>query len=97
MTEMLVLDPDEADAIRGFSRAGHAIAPVPLKDGRFMLGQEVLDDPAHEDVRGYLRKMPLVPLEKLPVPGPDDAIVREEPALMLRAFREPRLSGGLKR
>jgi hypothetical protein len=97
MTEMLVLDPDEAEAVRGYSREGHAIAPVRLKDGRFMLGTEVLDDPAHEDVRDYLRKMPLVPLEKLPTLTPEDAAEAEAPVLTLRSFKEPLLSGGLKR
>lgn len=95
MTEMIVLDADEAHAVRGYSREGHALAPVPLKDGRFMLGQEVFDDPAHEDVHAYLAKLPLIPLEKLPLIGPED-VPAEEPPLALREFAEPLLTGGLK-
>jgi len=74
MTEVLVLDPPEAAKVRGRSPkdGGCAIDPVPLKDGRFFLGLEVLDDPAHEDVRPFLRSMPLVDLEKLPLYTEDD-------------------------
>lgn len=68
MTEVIVLDPPEAEKVRGRSpKTGRCVLdPVPLKDGRFFLGAEVLDDPAHADVRDYLRSMPLVALEKLP-------------------------------
>lgn len=75
MTEVLVLDPPEAEKVRGRSPkdGGCALDPVPLKDGRFMLGEEVLDDPAHEDVRDFLAAMPREPLEKLPSYTEDDA------------------------
>lgn len=66
---MIVLTAEEAAKIRGRSplAAGHALDPVPLKDGRFFLGPEVLDDPAHEDVRSFLASLPREPLEKLPI------------------------------
>jgi len=74
MTEVLVLEPSQAAKVRGRSPkdGGCALDPVPLKDGRFFLGLEVLDDPAHEDVRFFLRSMPLVDLEKLPLYTEDD-------------------------
>lgn len=81
MTEVLVLDPPEAEKVRGCSPkdGGCALDPVPLKDGRFFLGLEVLDDPAHEDVRDFLRSMPLVDIEKLPRYGEDDMAEAKEP------------------
>lgn len=66
---MIILDADQAAKVRGRSPRddGHALDPVPLKDGRFMLGEGVLDDPAHEDVWDFLLSLPTEPLEKLPV------------------------------
>lgn len=68
MTDVLILDEQEAAKIRGRSPkdSGKALDPVPTKDGRFYLGLEVLDDPAHEDVREFLQSVPIAPLEKLP-------------------------------
>ncbi len=40
-----------------------------------MLGEEVLDDPVHEDVWAFLRFLPTEPLEKLPVYTEDDVDV----------------------
>lgn len=71
---MIVLTAEEADKVRGRSPkdATAALAPVALKDGRFILGDEVLDDPAHEDVRDFLASLPREPLEKLPVYTAED-------------------------
>jgi hypothetical protein len=66
---MIVLTAEEADKVRGRSPkdATAALAPVALKDGRYFLGDEVLDDPLHEDVRNFLASLPREPLEKLPI------------------------------
>lgn len=44
---MLVLLKADADAVRGLTVLGHALAPVPLKDGSFVLPMACLDDPYH--------------------------------------------------
>jgi hypothetical protein len=66
---MIVLTAEEAEKVRGRSPkdGGHTLDPAPLKDGRYMLGEEVLDAPAHDDVRDFLAALPREPLEKLPV------------------------------
>lgn len=71
---MIILTADEAANVRGRSPKdrGRAIEPVPLKDGRFMLGEEVLDDPSNTDVREFLASLPREPVEKLPVYSVDD-------------------------
>lgn len=86
MTEVIVLDAPEAEKVRGRSPkdGGAALAPVPLKDGRFYLGTRVLEDPAHEDVRGFLRSLPLVDLEKLPRFGEDEDAPLMEASLVER-------------
>lgn len=80
MTEALVLDAEQAEKVRGLSpsKDGAVLAPRSLKDGRFILGPEVLDDPAHEDVWDFLASLPREPLEKLPIYTEDDAL-RGEP------------------
>lgn len=57
---MIFLTADEADKVRGLSpsKEGHALIPVECEDGRFKLGEEVLDAPAFEHVRGFLAKLP---------------------------------------
>lgn len=72
---MIVLTAEDADKVRGRSPKdrGAALDPVPLKDGRFMLGEQVLDDPAHEDARDFLAALPREPIEKLPVYQEEDA------------------------
>jgi hypothetical protein len=47
MSRLIILTAAEADAVRGMSSPTAAIEPVALKDGTFMLGVEVLTDPAH--------------------------------------------------
>lgn len=65
---MIIMDATEAEKVRGSSPkdAGRVLVPMPLLDGRFMLGEEVLDDPAHEDVRQFLAALPREELSKLP-------------------------------
>jgi hypothetical protein len=96
MTDVLILTAEEADKVRGRSpkNAGHAIRPTLLKDGRFFLGLEVLDDPAHEDVRDFLAAMPREPLEKLPVYTEEDA---EPEAVEVASLTERTLTQSLDR
>lgn len=47
MSSIIILTAAEAEAVRGMSTPIAAIEPVALKDGRFILGVEVLNDPAH--------------------------------------------------
>lgn len=59
---MIILTASEAEKVRGLSplKGGAALDPVPLKDDTFMLGEQVLDDPAHADVRDLLASLPTV-------------------------------------
>ncbi|MCW5719328.1 MAG: hypothetical protein KIS68_16030 [Bauldia sp.] len=72
---MIILTTEQATKVRGRSPRdnGHALNPVPLKDGRFMLGEQVLNDPAHDDVQEFLVLLPREPLEGLPVYTEADA------------------------
>ena len=47
MPQYIILTKAEADAIRGKSSPFAAIEPVLLKDGTYVIGDEVLADPAH--------------------------------------------------
>lgn len=103
MTEVLVADAAAVERVRGRSPrdSGKALDPVPTRDGRFYLGPEVLNDPAHEDVREFLRSMSLVALEKLPVYGESEErpLALETAALTKRALRlsdEPLVEGGAR-
>ena len=55
---MIILTNEEAAKVRGISPTNSfaAIEPVPLKDGTYMLGEQVLADPAHADVETLLGK-----------------------------------------
>lgn len=57
---MIFLTAEEADKVRGFSplKDGWALIPVECDDGRFKLGDEVLDAPAYAHVRDFLAKLP---------------------------------------
>lgn len=57
---MIFLTAGEADKVRGLSpsKNGHALVPVECEDGRFKLGNEVLDDPAFAHVRDLLARLP---------------------------------------
>lgn len=59
---ILVLSVDDAAKVRGISPTdpNAVLDPVPLKDGTFMLGDEVLVDSAHSDVSQFLAKLPTV-------------------------------------
>jgi hypothetical protein len=47
MTQFIILTLAERNAIRGHSSPLAAIEPVELSDGTFVIGDEVLADPAH--------------------------------------------------
>lgn len=85
MTEVLVLTAEDAEKIRGRSpsKSDYILSPRPLKDGRFILGRGALDDPAHEDVHGFLASLPREPLEKLPIYTEADT----EPPVMVEAAK----------
>lgn len=57
---MIILTDEQAAIVRGVSPhdGGAMLDPVPLKDGAWMLGEQVLDDPAHADVREFLAALP---------------------------------------
>lgn len=57
---MIFLTAEEADKVRGLSpsKEGHALIPIECDDGRFKLGEEVLEAEAFEHVRGFLAKLP---------------------------------------
>lgn len=59
---MILLAPDEADAVRGFSSLTPlaALKPKELRDGNFILPLAVLDDPAHAEHADFLRTLPTV-------------------------------------
>lgn len=60
---MMILSADEAKQVRGPSGPMASIEPVALTDGRFILGDEVLDDPAHAKFRDMLGKMPKINMD----------------------------------
>jgi hypothetical protein len=47
MSSVIILTAADAEAVRGMSTPTAAIEPIALMDGTFMLGIEVLADPAH--------------------------------------------------
>jgi hypothetical protein len=52
---MIVMTPEQAVEVAGFSTEQNQLRPVALADGvTFVLGLEVLDDPAHADKRDLL-------------------------------------------
>jgi hypothetical protein len=57
---MIILTAAQAAQVRGISPidAGAALEPVALRDGTFYLPDEVIDDPAHADVKALLQACP---------------------------------------
>ena len=54
---MIILTADEADKVRGLTVKYHALAPVPLNDGTFLLPMSVPDDPAHAAHADFLKSL----------------------------------------
>lgn len=68
MANVILLTSAEADAVRGPSAEAPtraALQPVALTDGRFILGVEVLDDPAHAEARAFLAALPTAPAAEI--------------------------------
>lgn len=55
---MIYLTAEQADHVRGPTANGAYLAPVEIPDGRFILGENVLDDPDHAMHREYLAALP---------------------------------------
>lgn len=64
---MILLTSAEADQVRGSTQSGHALEPIKLKSGDFVLPVAVLDDPAHAEHHDFLGDLPLIV-----DPDPDD-------------------------
>jgi len=77
MSSVIILTAAEAEAVRGNSTPIAAIEPVALTDGRFMLGTEVLADPAHKAHWDVLTKLPQKDSDDpafAPMLGPSDGM-----------------------
>jgi hypothetical protein len=62
---MIILTPTQANRVRGLTTLGHALAPVPLANGNFVLPDTVLTDPAHARFKTFLSSLPRVADETL--------------------------------
>ncbi len=62
MSTIILLTATQANSVRGASSVTptSALAPLALTDGRYILGVEVLDDPAHAECRALLLTLPTV-------------------------------------
>jgi hypothetical protein len=61
MTTVILLTSAQADQVRGPSAVRSQMAwlePMPLTDGRFYLGTQVLSDPDHAAHAAYLGALP---------------------------------------
>lgn len=54
---MIILTQEQADHVRGETSPGHALDPVRLKSGAYVLNEEVLADPAHAKHHDYLASL----------------------------------------
>lgn len=59
MSEFIILTTEQANSVRGVS-GGTGLNPIQRAGGVFILGVEVLTDPAHADHRDYLAALPVV-------------------------------------
>ena len=55
---MIYLTVEQADHVRGSTANGAYLSPVPIADGRFILGENVLTDPDHAMHYDYLAALP---------------------------------------
>lgn len=78
MPDVILLTQEQCDGVKGPSAVdpNHVIDPVPLNDGTYILGTEVLLDPMHAQHYEALKTMPLVDYDSLA----DKLVKPEEPA-----------------
>jgi hypothetical protein len=57
---MIILTAFQAERVRGLTKPGHAIAPVPLADGTFALPEAVKTNPEHAEYAALLDTFPTV-------------------------------------
>jgi hypothetical protein len=71
---MIILTTEEAARVRGLSpKDPYArIEPILLKDGTYMLGEEVLEDTKHDDLIEILSNLPRKDLKELPIYTEED-------------------------
>lgn len=64
---LILLTSEEADAVRGPSETtpSAALQPIVLTDGRYILGTEVLSDPAHAKHWALLASLPTCEVEEI--------------------------------
>jgi hypothetical protein len=69
---MISLTAAEADQVRGYSDSEHmhALVPLELIDGTFVLPLEVLSDPYHGQNQAFLASKP-----KIQDPAPEDYLL----------------------
>lgn len=56
--DVIVMTSAQADAVRSKPTPYAAIEPVPLTDGSYIVGEEVLVDPAHAAKKAALQALP---------------------------------------
>lgn len=82
----IILSANEAGSVSGPSTETPALAalqPIALTDGRFILGDEVLSDPAHAEHLAFLSTLPKADLATITplLPAP---VVATTPSLGVR-------------
>jgi hypothetical protein len=60
MSDFIILTAVEADTVRGPTAAFAALDPVEREGAVFILGVEVLADPAHAEHHDYLAALPVM-------------------------------------
>lgn len=69
MTKVIRLTQAHRDRVVGTGDEGSELNPIPYAAGGYILGLQVLDDPAHADVREFLATLPQE--EYVPPPADD--------------------------
>lgn len=57
---MILLTLEEANEVKGYSDPMHALHPMELEDGSYVLPASVLDDPFHAEHHELLASLPLI-------------------------------------